>query len=295
MILIIVAILLRKLNNLTAAVITLTKEEVEEFYFGDRNYDVLVGNFQPEKLPYKEDLKILIKDLEINDTVLGSAEDVAKGKCLAVFELSPFGNLKNYLKKYSAQHFDEPKNVYLDLGDELELQGTLQVGVLAYFCKQIAQGMEYMAQKNVFHGDLATRNVLVFRKYVVKITDFGMSRKLYDYAAYTKKKQVPLPWAWMALESLRFMKFSTETDVWSFAVTMWEIYSMGQTPYAGTVWTTVFADQVEAGQRLTKPKLAPDFIYNFMLACWENNPQSRPTFAKCTEFFSSLEAGAQPN
>ncbi|CAG7685492.1 unnamed protein product, partial [Allacma fusca] len=71
-ILIIVVILLRKLNTLTAAVIPLTKEEVEEFYIGDKNYGPKDGNFQPEKLPYKEDLKILMKDLEIDDIVLGS-------------------------------------------------------------------------------------------------------------------------------------------------------------------------------------------------------------------------------
>ncbi|CAG7646665.1 unnamed protein product, partial [Allacma fusca] len=66
-ILIIVAAILRKLNTFPAAVFTLTKEEVEEFYFGDRNYDVLDGNFQPEKLPYEEYLKIRIKDLQISN------------------------------------------------------------------------------------------------------------------------------------------------------------------------------------------------------------------------------------
>ncbi|CAG7828181.1 unnamed protein product [Allacma fusca] len=112
----------------------------------------------------------------------------------------------------------------------------------------------------VIHGDLATRNVLVFKNYVVKITDFGLSRNLYTYAAYTQKNQVPLPWAWMALESLRSMTFSSETDIWSFGVTVWEIYSMGQTPYAGTAWTADFANQVEAGQRLTRPTLASDLV-----------------------------------
>ncbi|CAG7822782.1 unnamed protein product [Allacma fusca] len=73
--------------------------------------------------------------------------------------------------------------------------------------------MDYLAHKNVIHGDLATRNVLVFDKYVAKITDFGLSRQLYTCASYTKKSQVPLPWAWMALESLRFTEFSTQTDL----------------------------------------------------------------------------------
>ncbi|CAG7820834.1 unnamed protein product, partial [Allacma fusca] len=84
----------------------------------------------------------------------------------------------------------ESRNAYLILADETEHQDRLQLPVRVYFCRQIAQGMEYLARKNVLHGDLATRNVLVFEKYVVKITDFGLSRNLYSCASYTKKSQV---------------------------------------------------------------------------------------------------------
>ncbi|CAG7733488.1 unnamed protein product, partial [Allacma fusca] len=65
--------------------------------------------------------------------------------------------------------------------------------------------MEYLETKKVIHGDLATRNVLLFNGNVAKISDFGLSRQLYENSIYNKKTQAPLPWRWMALESLRDM------------------------------------------------------------------------------------------
>ncbi|CAG7733757.1 unnamed protein product [Allacma fusca] len=245
---------------------------------------VIVLNLSPEEV--KEFL-----DLKTENKFLGAVvDDLAEGKCLGVIELSRFGNLNNYLRKSSTQPSVDYKNI-----DEMELQGTLPLPVLLHFCTQIAKGMDFIEQKNVIHGDLATRNVLVFEKHVVKITDFGLSRKLYTRSNYTKKSKVPLPWAWMALESLCFNEYSPKTDVWSFGVTVWEILSKGPTPYSGTAWTPDFADQVEAGLRLTKPGLAPDNVYNFMMTCWENKPQNRPTFTECVQFFSSLEPKLQRN
>ncbi|CAG7833276.1 unnamed protein product, partial [Allacma fusca] len=153
---------------------------------------------------------------------LGAAVDgIAKGECLAVLELCPFGNLNSYLRKHAAQASEESRSAYVLFSDEMENQRNLSLSVLMHFCKQIATGMEYLAQMNVIHGDLATRNVLVFEKLVVKITDFGLSRRLYSCMNYKRKSQVPLPWAWMALESLSFKEFSIKSDVWSFGVTMW--------------------------------------------------------------------------
>ncbi|CAG7732936.1 unnamed protein product, partial [Allacma fusca] len=129
-------------------------------------------------------------------------DDLAKGECLAVIELCPFGNLNSYLRKHAAQATEESRSAYVLFSDEMEPQGNLSLSVLLHFCKQIGKGMEYLAQMNVIHGDLATRNVFVFEKFNVKITDFGLSRQLYSCANYKKKSQVPLPLAWMALESL---------------------------------------------------------------------------------------------
>jgi len=108
----------------------------------------------------------------------------------------------------------------------------------------------------VIHADLACRNVLLYNSGVVKITDFGLSRQLYAYTSYMKKEQEPLPWRSMAIESLREMNFSTQSDVWAYGVTLWEIFSLGAVPYPGLSWSMDFVDKLVQGLRLSKPPYA---------------------------------------
>jgi serine/threonine protein kinase len=91
-----------------------------------------------------------------------------------------------------------------------------------------------------------------------KISDFGLSRKIYGYANYVKKNQEPLPWRWMAIESLERMEFSTESDVWAYGVTLYEIFSLGNIPYQGLAWNTEFSQTLRQGLRLGKPDFATD-------------------------------------
>jgi serine/threonine protein kinase len=138
--------------------------------------------------------------------------------------------------------------------------------------------MEYLASKNVIHGDLAARNILLTSALQVKITDFGLSKQLYDYTNYVRKQQAPLPWRHMAVESLKEMSFSTESDVWSFGVTMWEVFSLGDVPYPGRSWALDFLHELENGLRLLQPKFASDAIYETMKACWSWSKYERPEF-----------------
>jgi serine/threonine protein kinase len=128
---------------------------------------------------------------------------------------------------------------------------------LIRFAAEIAAGMEFLAKKRVVHADLAARNILVSFELHTKICDFGLARQIIDYN-YIKSQQCPLPWKWMAIESLSQMKFSTMSDVWAYGVTLWEIFTLGNVPYPGMVWNMNFVDQLQNGLRMPKPAFAGD-------------------------------------
>lgn len=92
---------------------------------------------------------------------------------------------------------------------------------------QICDGMEYLASHHYVHRDLAARNCLVGDQMTVKISDFGLSRDIYSSDYYRVQSKSLLPVRWMPSESILYGKFTTESDVWSFGVVLWEIYSYG--------------------------------------------------------------------
>lgn len=87
---------------------------------------------------------------------------------------------------------------------------------LACWAFQVARGMDYLASRKVLHGDLAARNILLAENNIVKICDFGLARSMYKNDNYKKKGEAPLPFKWLALESISDHTFSTYSDVWAF-------------------------------------------------------------------------------
>ena len=119
--------------------------------------------------------------------------------------------------------------------------------------------MEYLASRKVVHRDLAARNGLLTADLRAKVSDFGLSRQLYASAAYNiQSADLKLPARWMALESLREDTFSAQSDVWSFGIFAWEVFSLGALPYAGTelVNAAHFAGLLHEGLRISEPHLA---------------------------------------
>lgn len=105
--------------------------------------------------------------------------------------------------------------------------GPLSQLQFLYIAMQICDGMEYLAGHHYVHRDLAARNCLVGDQLTVKISDFGLSRDIYSSDYYRVQSKSLLPVRWMPSESILYGKFTTESDVWSFGVVLWEIYSYG--------------------------------------------------------------------
>uniref|UniRef100_A0A2K6R344 Tyrosine-protein kinase n=1 Tax=Rhinopithecus roxellana TaxID=61622 RepID=A0A2K6R344_RHIRO len=163
----------------------------------------------------------------------------------------------------------------------------LRVKILLQMVGDAAAGMEYLESKCCIHRDLAARNCLVTEKNVLKISDFGMSREEADgvYAASGGLRQVPVKWT--APEALNYGRYSSESDVWSFGILLWETFSLGASPYPN-LSNQQTREFVEKGGRLPCPELCPDAVFRLMEQCWAYEPGQRPSFSTIYQELQSI-------
>ncbi|KGL88329.1 Protein-tyrosine kinase 2-beta, partial [Charadrius vociferus] len=166
---------------------------------------------------------------------------------------------------------------YGELGQYLEQnKHCLPVPTLILYALQISKALAYLEAINCVHRDIAVRNVLVASPECVKLGDFGLSRYIED-EEYYKASITRLPIKWMSPESINFRRFTTASDVWMFAVCMWEILSYGKQPFFWLENKDVIG-VLERGDRLPKPDLCPPVLYTLMTRCWDYDPSERPKF-----------------
>ncbi|KAJ7405384.1 hypothetical protein BTVI_69191 [Pitangus sulphuratus] len=209
------------------------------------------------------------------------------GPLYLIVEYAKYGSLRSFLResrKVGPSYVGSDGNrnsSYLDNPDER----ALTMGDLISFAWQISRGMQYLAEMKLVHRDLAARNVLVAEGRKMKISDFGLSRDVYEEDSYVKRSKGRIPVKWMAIESLFDHIYTTQSDVWSFGVLLWEIVTLGGNPYPGIAPERLF-NLLKTGYRMERPENCSEEMYNLMLRCWKQEPDKRPTF---TEISKELE------
>ncbi|XP_018412033.1 PREDICTED: angiopoietin-1 receptor isoform X1 [Nanorana parkeri] len=200
--------------------------------------------------------------------LLGACEH--RGYLYLAIEYAPHGNLLDFLRKSRVLETDPAFAIANSTASTLSSQQLLQ------FAADVARGMDYLSQKQFIHRDLAARNILVGENYIAKIADFGLSR---GQEVYVKKTMGRLPVRWMAIESLNYSVYTSNSDVWSYGVLIWEIVSLGGTPYCGMTCAELY-EKLPQGYRLEKPLNCDDEVHDLMRQCWREKPYERPSFAK---------------
>uniref|UniRef100_A0A8D0A310 Tyrosine-protein kinase n=1 Tax=Sander lucioperca TaxID=283035 RepID=A0A8D0A310_SANLU len=153
---------------------------------------------------------------------------------------------------------------------------------LLSMCQDVCEGMEYLERQSFIHRDLAARNCLVNDHNVVKVCDFGMTRYVLDNQ-YTSSSGTKFPVKWSPPEVLHYSKYSSKSDVWSFGVVMWEIYSEGRTPFETHSNLDVVND-ITRGVRLYRPHRASQPLYAIMYRCWHEFLTLLSTFLSRSRF-----------
>jgi len=237
------------------------QEKIGKGEFGD----VMLGNYQAQKVAIK-----VMKDMQPQRTKQFLAEATVmtslqhenlvclkgiildKSSLKIVTEYMSKGSLLEYLRSRGRQ--------FVTRKDQIK------------FALDTCQGMEYLESRNVIHRDLAARNVLISEHEDAKVSDFGLA--LHNYTFLESGK---LPIKWTAPEALKTQKFSSKSDMWSFGVLLWEIYSFGRVPYPRIPLADV-VKHVEKGYRMEAPEGSPKSIYDLMKKAWRIDPEERPSF-----------------
>ncbi|XP_027720798.1 fibroblast growth factor receptor 1 isoform X10 [Vombatus ursinus] len=238
----------------------------------------------------EKDLSDLISEMEMMK-MIGKHKNIINllgactqdGPLYVIVEYASKGNLREYLQARRPPGLEYCYNPSHAPEEQLSSKDLVSC---AY---QVARGMEYLASKKCIHRDLAARNVLVTEDNVMKIADFGLARDIHHIDYYKKTTNGRLPVKWMAPEALFDRIYTHQSDVWSFGVLLWEIFTLGGSPYPGVPVEELFK-LLKEGHRMDKPSNCTNELYMMMRDCWHAIPSQRPTFKQLVEDLDRIVA-----
>ncbi|XP_023652138.2 inactive tyrosine-protein kinase 7 [Paramormyrops kingsleyae] len=154
-------------------------------------------------------------------------------------------------------------------------------------CHQVAQGMEHLSNHRFVHKDLAVRNCLISSQRHVKVSALSLSKDVYN-SEYYHYQQAWIPLRWLPAESVFEDDFSAKSDVWSFGVLMWEVFSHGELPYSKLSDDEVLGGLREGKLKLPVPENCPSRVYKLMARCWATSLKDRLSFSEVVSVLSEL-------
>ncbi|KAL5281595.1 RET family protein [Megaselia abdita] len=209
--------------------------------------------------------------------LIGASTD---GDCpFLVLEYAKYGSLRSYLRL--SRKLDT-----CEVDPEVGVEAVTVKDILS-FAWQICKGMGYLTEIKLVHRDLAARNILLAEGKICKISDFGLTRDIYEDSAYLKRSRERVPVKWMAPESLADHVYTTKSDVWSFGILCWELITLGASPYPGIPPQNLY-HLLKNGYRMERPENCSETVFSILRKCWADDPNGRPSFKYLTIQFESL-------
>ncbi|KAH9514308.1 Fibroblast growth factor receptor 2, partial [Bulinus truncatus] len=223
------------------------------------------------------------------------------GQYCIVMEYAELGDLLTYLKTECAFPLQ-----YVRVGSDglMVEQSAPKVednANLMMFAWQISKGMRHLEMHRVIHRDLATRNCLLTRGPIAKVSDFGLSKDAYELGHYKRIQKDRVPFKWLSPEALLWGQYSSKSDVWAFGVLLWELYTFGGTPYPQVttdmeLMRDLFKEYLSInhgpshlmGAMHCSTYIRPIVRYRIMRACWRGDPRQRPSFKQLEETLDQL-------
>ncbi|EDW80258.1 uncharacterized protein Dwil_GK21110 [Drosophila willistoni] len=198
---------------------------------------------------------------------------------MLIIEYARYGSLRSYLRLSR-----KIECAGVDFSDGVE---PVNVKMMLTFAWQICKGMAYLTELKLVHRDLAARNVLLADGKICKISDFGLTRDVYEDDAYLKRSRDRVPVKWMAPESLADHVYTTKSDVWAFGVLCWELITLGASPYPGIAPQNLWS-LLKTGYRMDRPENCSEAVYSIVRTCWADEPNGRPSFKYLAAEFEKL-------